>query len=123
MSNTQVLLAAASVIVTLIVAFWGITATYVNRVIDQSDRNTTRMIEQFEKRMSDNANQFEKRMNEHDEKLPAKIDALRAEMAGEFKAVNVRLDALDVRMSKVETQVTQLVFFEKRIDMLERRAA
>ncbi len=112
MNNTQVLLTAAGLVVTLIVALWGI-----------AERNTTRLVEQFERRLTENANQFDKRMNERDEKLLARIDALRAEMNGEFKAVNLRLDGLDARLSKVETQVTQLVFLEKRIEALEKRAA
>ncbi len=124
MSNTQIALVAASVAVALIVALWGITATYTNRLVEQfklnasqSEINTTRLIEQFERRMNENASQFEKRMNERDEKLLAKLDAVEARLTGQIE--NLRLEVRSERES-LRGDFERLTF---RVEQLERRAA
>ncbi|MBI1764711.1 MAG: hypothetical protein HYR56_25085 [Acidobacteria bacterium] len=123
MTKTQVLLTAAGVIVTLIVAVWGITAGYMNRLIDQTERNTTRLIEQFEKRMNENAGQLEKRMSERDEKLVAKIDGLRNEMLARFETVQHQLEELQRQNTQRALIEKDVVTLTAKVEMLERRAA
>jgi CRISPR/Cas system CMR subunit Cmr4 (Cas7 group RAMP superfamily) len=127
MSSTQIALMSASVAIALIVALWGITATYTNRLVEQfklyasqSEQNTTRLIEQFDKRMRERdekllaseqsttrlMEQFDKRMDERDEKLLASeqstmrlIEQLEKRMNERDEKLLAKLDAVEARLA------------------------
>lgn len=93
MNNWQVLLTAFGMVLTLVAAIWGVT-----------ERNTTRLVEQIDKRLAD-----------RDEKLMAKLDALRAELKGEMHGLRAEMKG---ELGVLRSDVGHL---SSRIEQLERR--